>query len=318
MVKLATGADMPIIGLGTWQSTPEEVILAVETAIDCGYRHIDTAFAYRNEESIGKAIRGKIAAGVIKREDIFVVTKLHVQYHGRQGVKEGIEKSLTALGLDYVDLYLVHGPVAFKRTNDDQLFPVEDGKPATLEIDHLDTWKGMEDAFKAGKAKAIGLSNFNHRQIQRIYDHAEIKPHNLQVECHAHFPQFKLHDFCKKLNITFCAYAPLGSPNRKSNLPGVPDANRNDGPMFDDRIKAIAEKHGKTPAQVALRYLTQREIIVIPKSITPERIRANFDIFNFKLSDDEMKTMNNLGIDSRTFDVPFLKGHKEYPFGEEY
>jgi len=312
---LLNGAKYPMIGLGTWQSPPEQVVKAVESAIDCGYRHIDTAYAYQNESSIGEAVRKKIDEGVIKREDMFICTKLHVQFLSRAGVTEAIQKSLTALGLSYVDLYLIHGPIAVQR-DEKTLWPIVNGKLQNAPVtDHVDTWKGMEDVYNAGLAKAIGLSNFNQRQIQRIYDSATVKPMNLQVECHAYFPQFELQEFCKDLGITFTAYAPIGSPGR---MAGGSHFSKNDFPILldDPKVKALADKYRKTPAQICLRWLTQRDIVAIPKSVTPERIKQNINIFDFSLNQGEMHTMSHLGVNVRTFTAEALGGfdHPEFPF----
>lgn len=316
-VKLSTGADMPIIGLGTWQSSPEQVVAAVEAAIDAGYRHIDTAFAYQNEKSIGQAIKNKISQGKVKREDLFIVTKLHMQYNSKELVKKCLLQSLEALGLDYVDLYLIHGPMKIKLV-ENSMFPVENGKFPMEPVNHLEVWQAMEEMQKMGLTKSIGLSNFNSKQIERIMKNCTVKPSNLQVECHAYFPQHELHEFCKKNNITFTAYAPLGSPDRSGSKFG--STAENITPMSDEKVNAIAKKYNKTAAQVLLRWLVQRDIIVIPKSVTPERIRQNFQIFDFNLTEDDMKTLNNLGVNKRTFgNSPMVDANSpEYPYHEAF
>ncbi|XP_076318498.1 1,5-anhydro-D-fructose reductase-like isoform X5 [Tachypleus tridentatus] len=293
-VKLNNGAHMPIIGLGTFQVKAGELEAAVETAIEYGYRHIDTAWAYTNEKDIGNALKRVFDAGKLKREDIFVVSK---------------------------------------PTDGNAVFPRKDGKLVIdYEADLVDTWKGMEDAVDAGMTKAIGLSNFNSEQIKRIYENARIKPANLQskrvtsfphfmllpiftVECHAYFPQFKLFEFCKELNITFTAYGPLGNPSLSRFLKeteGIDAVLPN--LLKDTSIQAIAERNQKTPAQILLRWLIQRGIIVIPKSSKPIRIKENFEIFDFNLSEEEVNQINALDKNIRLFKYDGMEDHPNFPF----
>ena len=180
------------------------------------------------------------------------------------------------------------------------------------DVDHLETWKAMEKLYKEGKVRAIGLSNFNEEQIQRIYDNAEVKPHNLQVECHVIFPQNELFDFCKKSGITFTAYAPLGSPTRQNFMPGT------EWPAGDvlnhPKVLEIAKKYKKTPAQILLRELVQRGISAIPKSVTPHRIIENISIFDFELDSEDMKTLGNIRPHVRLFPMKFRIKHSQYPY----
>ncbi|ETN68746.1 oxidoreductase, aldo/keto reductase family protein [Necator americanus] len=181
-------------------------------------------------------------------------------------------------------------------------------------IDHLDTWHALEKLYDAGKLKALGLSNFNATQVKNVYDHARIKPANLQVECHLYWPQTELYELCKKLNISFTAYGPLGSRGRKEFNPNMkwPEAD----PLSDIIVKELAQKHGKTPAQILLRHLIQRGMAVIPKSVKPERVKENFDVFDFSLSDDEMTKLNSIDTRTRLFLFDFAIGHPFYPFEE--
>ena len=175
------------------------------------------------------------------------------------------------------------------------------GQVVEEDVDHLETWKVMEKLYKSGKARAIGLSNFNEEQIQRICDHAEVSPHNLQVECHVLFPQNELYEFCKTKNITFTAYAPLGSPNRKIYLP---DLHWPEGDVLHHpTVIEIAQRHNKTPAQVLLRQLIQRGISAIPKSVTPERILENINIFDFELDFDDITSLEGIGSHVRLFPI---------------
>ncbi|XP_076318511.1 aldo-keto reductase family 1 member B1-like isoform X4 [Tachypleus tridentatus] len=246
-VKLNNEAHMPIIGLGTWQVKAGELEAAVETAIEYGYRHIDTAWFYTNEKDIGNVLKRVFDAGKLKREDIFVVSKLPNEGHHRDKVLHYLQESLDDLQLSYVDLYLVHFPISVVPTDGDAFYPKKDGKPVIdYEADLVDTWKGMEDAVDAGMTKAIGLSNFNSEQIKRIYENARIKPANLQVECHAYLPQVKLFELCKELNITFTAYGPLGNPSLsivlKENFGILTALPATDAKKEQDRTEADKEQ----------------------------------------------------------------------------
>ncbi|PNF24354.1 1,5-anhydro-D-fructose reductase, partial [Cryptotermes secundus] len=237
-VKLNNNYDFPVIGLGTYNAGKEgEVEQVVKDAIDVGYRHIDGAMVYENEKEVGAAINAKIAEGVIKREDIFVTSKLWNTYHKPELVQQGLRKTLADLGLKYLDLYLMHWPFAFKEG--EVLMPKdENGQLIPSDVDYVDTWKEMEECVKSGLTKSIGLSNFNSEQIQRVLDIATIKPVVNQVECHPYLNQSKLIAFCKERGIVITAYCPLGSPNSiaRADFPA---------PLKDPTLQEIAKKHGK-------------------------------------------------------------------------
>uniref|UniRef100_A0A1B0FES4 NADP-dependent oxidoreductase domain-containing protein n=1 Tax=Glossina morsitans morsitans TaxID=37546 RepID=A0A1B0FES4_GLOMM len=266
-VKLNNGYEMPILGLGTWGSPKGEVAQAVKDAIDIGYRHIDCAHVYENEHEVGEGIETKIKEGVIKREDLFVTSKLWNTFHRPDLVRGACETTLKNLKLDYIDMYLIHWPMGFKEGA--ELFPAdENGKTIFSDVDYIDTWKEMENLVKAGLVKSIGLSNFNKRQIERVLSVAAITPATNQVECHP----------------------PLGSPNRPWAKAGDPVL------MEDPKILVIAEKYGKTPAQVLIRYQIQRGNVVIPKSVNKNRIASNFDVFNYKLSEPDMEAIDGFRL----------------------
>ncbi|XP_013773691.1 1,5-anhydro-D-fructose reductase-like [Limulus polyphemus] len=315
-VKLNNGARMPIIGLGTWQAKEGEVKVAVESAIDCGYRHIDTAWAYKNEKEIGKTLKKVFDAGKLKREDIFIVSKLPNGGHHRDKVLHYLQQSLDDLQLSYVDMYLVHSPFSVVPLDGNEQLPIKDGKLVIdYEADFLDTWKGMEDAVDAEMTKAIGISNFNSEQIKRIYDNARIKPANLQVECHAYFPQIKLFQICKELNISLTAYGPLGNPSLSGFLRENFGINAElPNLLKDPALQDIAEKHQKTAAQILLRWLIQRGIIVIPKSSNPNRIKQNFEVFDFNLSEEDVNQINGLDRNHRLFEYSGVEEHPNNPF----
>lgn len=313
---------MPVIGFGTWQSPEQDVEQAIDAALETGYRHIDTAFVYMNEAGIARALKKWFDSGKIKREELFIVTKLPATGNSPDHVEEFITQSLKSLQLSYVDLYLIHHPVGLVY-GEGVLPRHENGKvKVDMSTDHVAIWKAMEAQVDAGRAKAIGVSNFNIRQIERILKSARIPPANSQVEMHLYLQQKELLEFSKKTGVTVCAYAPLGSPNFKNfvkNLGGDADDIKELSPLTEPVVKKIAEAHGKTPAQVLLRHLIQLGVAVIPKSVNPNRIKENYQVFDFELNDSEMAELNALdkGEKGRMFVGGLLKGiedHPEYPF----
>ncbi|XP_071455276.1 1,5-anhydro-D-fructose reductase-like [Hetaerina americana] len=311
-LDLAEGVKIPALGLGTWQALDEDGEKAIDSALEAGYRHIDTAYVYQNEKAVGRALRKWLDSGRIKREDLFVVTKLPKNGNRPSGVKKYMEASLDNLGLSYVDLYLIHSPFGF--------YDIEKDDPNAEEVvdvttDHVAIWKAMEDQVVAGKARSIGLSNFNEKQIERVWNSAErVKPSMLQVELHLYLQQKKLVEYCKSKNIKVCAYSPFGSPGAYQVLgKESPDVLNN------ETVKEIAEKYRKTPAQILLRHIIQRGIAVIPKSSNPKRIQENIQVFDFELSPEDMHRLDAQGQGKveRLFDFSMFKGattHPEYPF----
>jgi len=310
-IKLGSDVDIPIIGLGTWKSEPNEVKSAVKDAIDIGYRHFDCALAYENEAEIGDAIREKIEEGVVERKDLFITSKLWNTYHTRKRVVDCLKRTLSDLQTEYVDLYLIHWPMGYKEG--DVIFPKDsNGKFVTSDVDYIETWKGMEDVCRDGLCKSIGLSNFNSQQIQRVLSIAEIKPVVLQVECHPYLNQEKLLAFCKEHKLALTAYSCLGAPAR-------PWVTASDPVIMEDPvIKELAAKHNKSPAQICLRFQIQRGVIVIPKSTTRSRIESNFQVFDFKLSDADMSAIRSLDRNYRAVQLEWVKDHQYYPFAIPY
>ncbi|KAG8540591.1 hypothetical protein GDO81_018985 [Engystomops pustulosus] len=301
-ITLNDGHKIPVVGLGTYapQEFPKSMAAeAVKVALEFGYRHIDSALIYGNEVEVGQAIREKIADGTVKREDVFYTSKLWSTYHPQHLVRSCLEKSLKDLQLDYIDLYLIHNPIEFK-PGDDLLPMDENGKLIYHNTDIRDTWKGMEDCKEAGLVKSIGVSNFNHKQLELILNMPGLryKPVCNQVECHLYWNQSKLLEFCKSHNIVLEAYGVLGS-TRDVNWydPSAPIL------LEDPVLNTIAKKHGRTPAQVAMRHMLQRGIVVIAKSYKPGRIKQNLEVFEFELSEEEMKTLNGLNQNRRFVDT---------------
>lgn len=299
---------MPSIGLGTWTSPPDEIDKAVTTALEVGYRLIDGAYVYKNEKQVGEALEKCMNKMNLNREDIFITSKLWSTFMRPELVKVACKNTLKDLHLNYVDLYLIHWPVAFQPGGAD--FPKgDDGYILYDNVPLEDTWREMERLVDEGLVKSIGLSNFNRKQIDRILKCCRIKPVNLQVEIHANFPNSNLVDYAKSVGMTVTAYAPLGSPGAS---PG--SVNLLTAPW----VETIAKKHNKTSAQVLLRYLIQRGIAVVPKSVTPGRIKENFDIFNFQLTEDEMEVLHTKGTHERQFKLLGMSKSPEYPFNDEY
>lgn len=270
-LALHDGIEIPQLGFGVFQVPPEGTQEAVEMALDAGYRHIDTAAAYRNEAGVGAAI----AASGLPREDVFVTTKLWNAQQGHDATLAAFEASLERLGLDHVDLYLIHWPV-----------PSEDR--------FVDTWRAFERIYEEEAARTIGVSNFRVEDLERLLAETGTRPTVNQIELHPRFQQAELRAFHAEHRIATEAWSPLAQ-----------------GDLLDDEtIVGIAERHDRTPAQVILRWHLQLDNIVIPKSVTPERIRENIEIFDFELGDEDMAEFARLdsgeriGPDPETFVSP--------------
>jgi len=285
--KLNTGAEIPALGFGTWQSPPGEVKKAVAFALSVGYKHVDGAYCYANEDEVGEGLKEAFDSGV-KREDIFVTTKLWCTYHSR--VEEALDKSLKSLGLDYVDLFLVHWPVACNPNGNHDRFPtLPDGsRDVVRSWSHIQTWQAMEKLVDTGKVKAIGVANYSLRYLEQLLPHVKIVPAVNQIENHPSLPQKEIVDFCKTKGIHVTAFSPLGST-------GSPLASA--APIVE-----IAKKHNVTPVSVLLSYHVTQGRSVLAKSVTPERIVANRTLVQLDESDlklieaysDELKKSGNL------------------------
>lgn len=246
IIRLNNGVEMPDFGIGTFLLSPDEAERSVYEALQCGYRMVDTANAYMNEKAVGRAIR----RSGMNREEIFVSTKLWPTVYEDDNA---VDETLKRLGLDYVDLLFIHQPAG----------------------NYMAGYRQMEKAYKEGKIKAIGISNFHDEKLRDILENAQIKPQVIQTEAHPYFPQTALREELKDYDIRIMAWYPLG---------------HGDKALINEPVFAkLAEKYGKTPAQIILRWHTQMGFIVIPGSKNPDHVRENFEIFDFKLTEDEMK-----------------------------
>ena len=266
-LTLNNDVTMPALGLGVFQSPPEETVTAVETALRDGYRLIDTAAAYDNEREVGEGIR---RSGV-DRDEIFVTTKLWISDYGYDAAQVGFEASLRRLGVDHVDLYLLHQPV-----------------PTYFE-DTIEAYKAAEAFLADGRARAIGVSNFSPELLRRLIDRTDIVPAVNQVEVHPYFTQAELREVHAELGITTQAWSPLGGV-----LVYVPGADESHGPLSDPVVTDLASKYGKTPAQVVLRWHIEHGFCAIPKSVKPHRIAENFDVLDFALTAEEVAAIDAL------------------------
>ncbi|XP_041972273.1 aldo-keto reductase AKR2E4-like [Aricia agestis] len=305
VVQLNDGNKMPVLALGTGRGTAppsasvDEVRQAVFWAIEAGYRHIDTAAVYHDEEQVGQGIAEAIDKGLVTREDLFVTTKLGNSDHRQEKVVPALRKSLKELGLAYVDLYLIHFPSAVRDDDSDD--------DTSEDIDFVETWRGMMEAKKLGLARSIGVSNFNSSQVDRLMC-MEIPPAVNEIEVNPTMTQEPLVRHCHNLGVRVMAYSPLGFVVSRGNSKTPP-------PQADDPVLvALAKKYNKSVPQIVLRYLVDRNLIPIPKSTNKDRIVANIDIFDFSLTEDEINTMNAFNKNIRVIDFHGWEGYPYFPF----
>ncbi|WP_040205972.1 aldo/keto reductase [Neobacillus jeddahensis] len=265
-VTLNNGLKMPQLGFGVWQVPDAEATTAVAKALEVGYTSIDTAMIYKNEVGVGKAIK----ESSVPREELFITTKVWNADQGYENTLRAFDESLERLGLDYVDLYLIHWPT-----------PKYDN--------YVDTYKALEKLYHDGRVKAIGVCNFEIEHLERLINECEVVPVLNQIECHPYLAQTELKEFCAKHNIFVEAWSPLDQGGEA---------------LKDEVIKKIAAAHDKTPAQVILRWHLQNNTIAIPKSVTPSRIEENFNVFDFELTTDEVAEIDQLNRNRRNGSHP--------------
>lgn len=300
-LKLRDNTEFPAFGLGTWKSKPGEVYDAIRIALTAGYRHLDCAAIYQNEEEVGRAIEDALKAGDIKREDLWVTSKLWNDAHIKKDVRPALEKTLRDLRLDYLDLYLIHWPVAFQPG---VVFPKTRPEFMTLEEAPIEaTWEGMLETKLLGLAKHVGVSNMGPQRIAALGKVGDL-PEVDQVEAHPHLQQKELLDYCNANGVVLTAYSPLGSG---ANIPGEPSL------LEDPIVLKIAQELGAQTGQILIAWAIQRGTIVIPKSTNAGRIQANLDSLKFKLTDDQMARIATMDKNHRYVDGEFFAGeHSPY------
>lgn len=298
-LTLRNGSQMPALGLGTWKSEPEKVYRAVRAAIEVGYRHIDCAAIYQNEEQVGRALSDAIEAGEVRREDMWVTSKLWNDSHSPEHVRPAIEASLRKLALDYLDLYLIHWPVALEHGIELPRGP-EDFIPLS-EIPLEVTWAAMVKVSEQGLARAVGVSNFSRAKIEQIRDATGETPAVNQIELHPYLQQNELVAACRNLGVAVTAYSPLGSPDSAAMLGRDDDVLLLEHPTIVD----IADAHGATPGQVLIAWALARGTSVVPKSVHPERIAENWAARDVSLTDEDMAAIAALDAHQRKVDGRF-------------
>jgi len=285
--------SMPALGLGTWKSAPGEVYKAVKIAIKTGYRHIDCAPVYGNEKEVGKALSECIAEGIVTREELWITSKLWNNAHAEEAVIPALKQTLSDLRISYLDLFLIHWPVALKK---DIMFPQSGKDMISLhDLPLTETWKGMEEAVDQGLARHIGVSNFGIHNLTKILNAARIRPEVNQVECHPYLQQEELFAFCRNNNVFLTAYSPLGSPDRPDGI------KAKDEPLLleDKIINEIAKVRKASTAQILISWALQRGTSVIPKSVHAGRIAENLKADEIRLSESEMTQISKLDKDYR-------------------
>ena len=261
-IRLNNGVEIPQLGFGVFQVKPDETVEAVRNALEVGYRHIDTAEMYGNEKEVGQAVR----ESGLDRSEVFVTSKLNNGFHAREDALKAFDQTLDDLGFDYVDLFLVHWPLP------------------GIDVDYVETWKAMEEIYRSGRAKSIGVSNFAEHHLRRLFSDTEVTPVVNQIEVHPYLAQDDLRSFNADHEIITEAWSPIAQGKV----------------LGDPTITRIAEKYGKTPAQVTLRWHVQRGDVVFPKSVTRSRIQENIDVFDFELDGTDMGDITGLDRGERT------------------
>ena len=300
---VGTGGQMPLIGLGLWKIDKAQVADVVVEAIRKGYRHLDSACDYGNEKQVGEGIRRAIDEGLCTREDLWITSKLWNTYHRKEHVVMAMDQTLHDLGLDYLDLYLVHFPIALEFVPFDTRYPPEwvfdpsDELPMMkpVPVPLHDTWQAMESLVDSGLAKHIGVCNYNIALMREMLNYARIQPAVLQVESHPYLTQEKLMRFCREQDIAVTAYSPLGALSYLEL--GMADAAQS--VLEQQTVTAIAARLGKTAAQVVLRWGVQRGNAIIPKTSKVERLAENAALFDFELTADDMKKISALNSNQR-------------------
>uniref|UniRef100_A0A0A1XDD2 Estradiol 17 beta-dehydrogenase 5 n=1 Tax=Zeugodacus cucurbitae TaxID=28588 RepID=A0A0A1XDD2_ZEUCU len=303
-VKFYNGVKVPIIGLGTQDIEAHITTRCVKDAIDAGIRHIDCAPIFCNQQEVGLAIKEKIAEGTIKRENLYISSKLWNSRHGPKWVRAALEETLKELQLDYLDNYVMHTPMGFQDGFEN--YPRNTrGGIIFSDIDYVDTWRVMESLVDAGLVRSIGLANFNAEQIERILAVARIPPANLQVECHPYLTQKKLMDLCCKHNIIFMASNPTGPLRKNGNITAF---------RCNPKILCLTRKYDKTTAEILIRYQVQCGNVVLARTTKKEHMMQNVMVENFKLCRKDMEVLDLMNCNYRNNTLAYASGHPYHPF----
>lgn len=297
-LKLSSGDELPSVGLGLWKIEKPKTADIVRKAIEVGYRHFDAACDYGNEAEAGEGFTASISSGQVKREDLWITSKLWNTYHAAEHVRPACERSLKDLGVDYLDLYLIHFPIAQRFVPFEERYPPEwvfdpnadQPRVETTNVTIAETWGAMEELVTAGLVKNIGVCNFGVSLLRDLQSHASLAPSVLQIESHPYLTQDKLLRYCEEQDIAVTAFSPLGALSYlQLNM-----ATESDSVLEQDCVKAAASRAGRTPAQVVLRWGIQRGTAIVPKTSRPERLAENIALFDFELTDDEMSAISAL------------------------
>lgn len=290
---LNDGNKIPALGLGTWKSQAGDAYQAVKEALRLGYRHIDAAWIYQNEAEVGQGLHEAIAEGFVKRQDVFVTSKLWNSFHDPKDVEHGCRESLDALGLDYIDLYLMHWPVAFRPETVMPQSPDDFWPLSSLPLSK--TFNAMLKLKALGLVKSVGVSNFSVKKLDQLIAESGVVPAVNQVELHPYNPQVELLDYCRDHGIHLTAYSPLGSGDRPESMKA-----QNEPPLLENaNINEIAVSAGLSPAQILLAWAIDRGTSTIPKSTNPNRIAENLAAQAYALSDADRSKLDNIGIQFR-------------------
>ena len=300
---LADGSTIPSVGLGLWKIEREQTAKVVENAMGMGYRHLDAACDYGNEVEAGEGIQRALSSGVCRREDLWVTSKLWNTYHAKEHVRLAVERSLADLKLDYLDLYLVHFPIAQRFVPFEERYPPEwffdpsatAPKIETAAVPIAETWEAMESLVSSGLVKRIGVCNFGCSLLRDLLSYASIRPSVLQVESHPYLTQENLLRYCQSEQIAYTAFSPLGAQSYFS----LGMADESESLLKHSLIHEVAASHDRTPAQVLLRWGIQRGTAVVPKSSNEQRLAENLKVFDFELTEDQMQSISALNRNRR-------------------
>ena len=314
-VALSSGASMPLLGFGCWKIPNDIIASTIHEAIKQGFRSIDEAADYGNEYECGLGIKQAISEGLVTRDQLFITSKLWNTYHRKEHVKAACLKSIKDLGVEYLDLYLIHFPLSIKFVPFELRYPpgwlydpsAQDCRSIEDPVPIRETWEAMEELVKEGLVKSIGLSNFNTSLIRDILTYAKIKPSVLQVELHPLNTQEKLLKFCKEKDIVVTGYSPLGAGSYVNIGLSVQEENV----LSKDQVAKIAEKYKKSPAQIILRWGVQRGTSLVVKSLKKERMIENKEIFDFALTEEEMNTVSGFNL-NRKFNDPGMYSERAF------